>query len=100
MSGIDTAQLLTWLKDRLRDFGLLLVLGAFSYWLFRKPLNRTTQALRVRSLAALGYGLRALLITFNVFLAGLLVASWIFVIGLWLGFLGLWSFTIAFWALT
>jgi hypothetical protein len=97
---IDTAQLVAWLADRLRDFGLLLLLGAVFYGLFRSPLNRTTQALRARPLAALGYGLLALLITTNVFLVGALVASLIFVVGLWLGNLGLWSFTLAFWALT
>jgi hypothetical protein len=99
-AGIDTAKLISWLEDLLRDLILLLVLGAVLYWLFRKPLNRTTQSLRLRPLAALGYGFLALLITANIFLAALLVASLIFVIGLWLGFLGLWSFTVAFWALT
>jgi hypothetical protein len=99
-AGIDTTKLISWLEDLLRNFGLLLVLGAVCYWLFRNPLNRTTQALRARPLAALGYGLLALLITTNVFLVGVLVASLIFVIGLWLGYLGLWSFTLAFWALT
>ena len=99
-AGIDTARLLSWLGDRLRDFGVLLVLGAVFYWLFRNPLNRTTQSLRLRPLAALGYGLLTLLITANIFLAGVLVASLIFVIGLGIGYLGLWSFTLAFWALT
>ena len=97
---IDTARLLSWSGDRLRDLGVLLLLGALFYWLFRNPLNRTTQALRGRPLAALGYGLLALLITFNIFLAGLLVASLIFLVGLWFGYLGLWGFALAFWALT
>jgi cytoskeletal protein CcmA (bactofilin family) len=99
-SSIDTAALTAWSVDQLRSFGLLLVLSLVFYWLGRKPINRTTQALRARPLPALGYGLLALLITFNIFLVGLLVASLIFVIGLWLGNLGLWSFTLAFWALS
>jgi len=99
LTEIDTAQLISWLIDRLRDLGVLLLLGALFYWLFRNPLNRTTQALRGRPLAALGYGLLALLLTFNIFLVGLLVASLIFVVGLWIGYLGLWSFALAFWAL-
>jgi hypothetical protein len=76
------------------------LLGAVFYWLFRDTLYRTTQALRARPLAALGYGLLALLIASNIFLAGVLVASLIFVIGLWLGFLGLLCFTLAFWAMS
>jgi hypothetical protein len=100
VGSIDTALLAAWVEDRLRGFGLLLLLGAVFYWLFREPINRTAQALRERPLPALGYGLLALLITTNIFLVALLVASLIFVIGLWLGNLGLWSFTLAFWALT
>jgi hypothetical protein len=100
VSEIDTGVLISWLEDRLRDLGVLLVLGAVFYWLFRDPLNRVSQSLHLRPLAALGYGLLALLITANIFLVGVLVASLIFVIGLWLGFLGLWSFTLALWALT
>jgi cytoskeletal protein CcmA (bactofilin family) len=98
--NIDTVRLTAWFLDRLRDFGVLLLLSAVFYWLFRNQLNRTTQALRARPLPALGYGLLALLIVSNVYLVGLLVASLIFVVGLWLGNLGLWSFTLAFWALT
>jgi hypothetical protein len=100
VGSIDTAALTAWLGDRLRDFGLLLMLGALFYWLFRDPINRTAQALRERPMPALGFGLVALLITTNIFLVGLLVASLIFVIGLWFGYLGLWSFTLGFWALT
>ena len=98
--SIDTVKLTAWLIDRLRDFGILLILGGVIYWLFRKPLNRTTQALRTRPLPALGIGLLVLLITSNIFLVGLLVAGLLFVIGFWLGGLGLWDFTLAFWALT
>lgn len=97
--GIDTARLSAWLLDRLREFGVLLLLGAIFYWLFREPLYRTTRMLRLRPLPALGIGLLGLLIAVNLFLVGLLVASLIFVIGLWLGNLGLWAFTLAFWAL-
>jgi hypothetical protein len=96
-SGIDTTKLLEWLLDRLRDFGLLLVLGALLYWLLRKPLEQTNQTLRTRTLATLGYGFLALLIVSNLFLVGILVAAMIFVLGLWFGYLGLWSFTLAFW---
>ncbi len=99
LTEIDTAQLISWLIDRLRDLGVLLLLGALFYWLFRNPLNRTNQMLRARPLATLGYGLLALLLTFNIFLVGLLVASLIFVVGLWIGYLGLWGFALAFWAL-
>jgi cytoskeletal protein CcmA (bactofilin family) len=98
-SSIDTAKLMEWLVERLRDFGLLLVLGAVLYWLFRKPLEGSNQMLRTRTLAALGYGFLALLIVSNLFLVGVLVAALIFVLGLWFGYLGLWSFTLAFWAL-
>jgi cytoskeletal protein CcmA (bactofilin family) len=97
--GIDTAQLGAWFRGWLRDFILLLVIGAVIYGLFRKPLSRTAQALRLRPVAGLGYGLLALLLTFNIFLAGILVASLIFVIGMWLGGLDVWSFVLAFWAL-
>lgn len=99
-TAIDTAKLGEWLLDRLRDFGLLLLLGAIVYWLLRKPLEDTAQALLVRPLPALGYGLLALLITTNLFLVGALVAALLFVVGLWLGFLGLWGFALAFWALS
>jgi len=97
---IDTVRLTAWLLERLRDFGILLILGGVLYWLFRKPLNQTAQALRARPLPALGIGLLVLLITSNIFLVGLLVAGLLFVIGFWLGGLGLWDFTLAFWALT
>jgi len=97
---IDTVRLTAWLLERLRDFGILLILGGVFYWLFRKPLNQTAQALRARPLPALGIGLLVLLITSNIFLVGLLVAGLLFVIGFWLGGLGLWDFTLAFWALT
>ena len=99
-AGIDSASLTAWLVDVARAFGLLLILGAVVYWLFRKPLDRTTRALRARPLAGLGYGLIALLIASNIFLVGILVASLIFVVGFWLGTLGLWSFALAFWALS
>ena len=98
--GLDSASLTAWLFGVLRDLGLLLILGAVVYWLLRKPLDRTSRALRSRPLAGLGYGLIALLITSNIFLVGILVASLIFVVGFWLGTLGLWSFAIAFWALS
>lgn len=97
--GIDTARLAAWFKDLLREFGLLLILGAVACWIFRNPLNHTAQALRHRPLPALGYGLLALFITINIFLVGILVASLIFVLGLWLGNLGLWGFALGFWAL-
>lgn len=99
-SGIDTAALSAWLLERLRDFGILLLLGTVLYWLFRRPLERTTRALRARPLPALGIGLLVLLIVSNLFLVGLLVAGLLFVVGFWLGSLGLWDFTLAFWALT
>jgi len=97
---IDTIGLTAWLVDRLRDFGILLILGGIFYWLFRKPLNHTTEALRARPLPALGIGLLVLILTSNIFLVGLLVAGLLFVIGFWLGGLGLWDFALAFWALT
>ena len=99
-AGIDAALMTAWLLDWLRDFGLLLILGAIFYWLFRSPLNRTTQALRSKPLPGLAYGLLALVIVLNVSLVGVLIASLLFVIGLFLGSLGLWSFAFAFWALT
>jgi cytoskeletal protein CcmA (bactofilin family) len=97
--SIDTARLTAWLLDRLREFGVLLLLGAIFYWLFRDPLYRTTRMLRLRPLQALGIGLLGLLIVVNLFLVGLLVASLVFVAGLWLGSLDLWAITLALWAL-
>jgi hypothetical protein len=98
--GIDAALATAWALNLLRDLGLLLILGAVFYWLFRSPLTRTTQALRLKPLPGLAYGLLALVIVLNISLVGVLVASLLFVIGLFLGSIGFWSFTFAFWALT
>jgi len=97
--GIDTARLAEWGINLLRQFGLLLVLGLILNWLFQKPLSRSALELRSRPFASLGYGLLALFIIGNVYLAALLVASLVFVTGLWIGFLGMWDFTLAFWML-
>ncbi len=98
--GIDTAKLSEWSLARLRDFVVLLFLGAVFFWLGREPLKRTNQALRNRPLRGLGYGLLGLFITLNLILVCLLLASLFFVIGLWLGNLGFWVFSAALWALT
>lgn len=98
--SIDTAKLTAWLLDRLRDLAVLLILGGIFYWLFRKQLNLTSQAVRERPLPALGIGLIVLLIVSNIFLVGVLVAGMLFVIGFWLGALGFWDLTIAFWVLS
>lgn len=97
--GVDPTLLREWLLDKLRDFGLLLFLGLIFYWLWRENLNTTARHLRMHPLAALGYGLLALILVFNIFLAGILVAILLFMIGLWIGNLGLWEFTLAFWVL-
>jgi len=91
-------QLNLWLSARLRDLVTLLLFSLLAIWLFRTPLDGAAVAGRARPLAALGYGLLGLIITFNIYLLALLLAGMVFAIGLFLGYATLWGLALAFWA--
>jgi hypothetical protein len=99
-AATDATPWLTWLLAWLREFAVLLVLAAICYWLLRRPLNSASQALRANPLLGLGSGLLWLLLVINIFLAIVLVAALVLVIGFWLGTLGVWVFALSFMLLT
>ena len=96
----DTTPWITWLLAWVREFAVLLVLGAICYWLLHKPLDSASQALRANPLLGLGAGLLWLLLVINIFLAVALLAVLVLVLGFWLGTLGVWIFALSFMALT
>lgn len=95
---IDTERLGQWAQGRLREFVVLLVYGFLGLWLFSPSLSRSIDALGAKPLPALGYGLLALVVAFNLFGVAALLGVLILIIGLWISSITLWELTFAFWA--
>jgi len=97
--GIDWEAIGTWLLDRLRDFGTLLIFGLLAIWLIPKVITGSTEKLSSKPLPSTGYGLLGLVIAFNIAGLVILLAFLILAIGLFLGFTTMWELAWAFMAL-
>jgi len=88
-----------WALALLRNWAVLLLFGLLAFWLGRKGLQRSGQALQAHPWRALGTGFVVLVISLASVGAALLVGVIIFAIGLGLNYVGIWPLTIALWAL-
>jgi hypothetical protein len=86
-----------WGLALLRNWGVLMVFGLLLYWLARKPLERSGEPLKTRPLQTLAIGLLVLVVSFNLFIVGLILFVLLFALGLGINFLGLWQVTLALW---
>jgi cytoskeletal protein CcmA (bactofilin family) len=98
-TSIDRARLQEWFLRFVLELIPLLVFGLLGLWLLPSYMKRGGQKLRAKPLRALGIGLLALVIAFNLILVAVLIASLIFVFGLWLGTIGLWDLTWVVWGI-
>jgi len=88
-----------WLLSRLRELVPLLVVGLLALWLVPGMVVSGAEQMQSSPLPAIGFGLLALVLAFNIFLVALLVAVLILLVGLWLGFLTLWQLAFLVWAI-
>jgi cytoskeletal protein CcmA (bactofilin family) len=86
-----------WGLALLRNWGVLMVFGLLLYWLARKPLEQSGEPLKARPLQTLAVGLLVLVVSFNLFIVGLILFVLLFALGLGINFLGLWQVTLAVW---
>lgn len=96
---IDTQQLAQWGLQRLRDLLTIFIFGLLGIWLLSGQLNRSVEIFRTGWLRALGIGLLAYVIVFNIILVAILLAVLIAVLGYFLGAATLWGLALVVWAL-
>jgi hypothetical protein len=87
-----------WGLGLLHFWAVLFVFALLGYWLVRKPLQRSGEPLLAHPWRTLGLGFVVLIVSFNLFVVGLLLIVLIFAIGLGLNLIGLWPVTMALWA--
>jgi cytoskeletal protein CcmA (bactofilin family) len=88
-----------WGLKLLRSWAVLFIFGLLALWLARKPLVRSGEPLSAHPWRTLGIGVVVLVVSFNLFIVGLLLFVLVFALGLGLNFLGLWPITVALWVL-
>lgn len=86
-----------WAINLLRNWVVLFVFCLLAFWLGRKGLKQSGQALQARPWRALGTGLLVLVISLASIGVALLLAVLIFAIGLGLNAIGVWQVAIALW---
>ncbi len=94
---IDLAPVWPWLLQELRVLASLVVMALLVGWLLPSFTAGASERVRAKPLLALGYGLIALVIAFNLIGVALLVGVLILAIGLSLGYASLWHLTFLFW---
>lgn len=94
---IDFAPIWAWLLQELRVLASLVVMALLAGWLIPNFTADASDQLRAKPLLALGYGLIALVIAFNLIGVALLLGVLIVAIGLTLGYASLWNLTFLFW---
>jgi hypothetical protein len=89
-----------WGIDVARNWIVLSLFGALAFWLLRKPMDNSSRPLYAHPTRTFGVGLPVLVVSFNLFVLGILIGALIFSIGLGLNYLGLWQLSIALWIVT
>ncbi len=88
---IDWKQVTDWLLKRLQEWIVLLVFGLLGLWLQPKWIPESAKLLQTRPLAATGWGLLGIVISFNLIGVAVLLLIIIIAVGLFLGMLPLWD---------
>lgn len=87
--GVDTERLQAWFLPVARGFVTLLVVGLLGLWLFRLWVEKSLAVGKTRPGATLGVGLIVLIVSFNIFLLGILLFALVIVLGFWLSSISL-----------
>jgi hypothetical protein len=87
----------TWSIALLRTWVVLFAFALLVLFLFPKMLDKTRQPLMNSPWKTLGVGLLVLVVSFNLFIVGLILFVLIFAIGLGFNFLGLWQLAVLLW---
>lgn len=88
-----------WLVDSIQTFISLLIFGLIALWLFPGFMKNSISQIKDKPLAATGYGLLGLVISFNLVGVAFILAAIIGVVGFFLGTALLWELAWSFWAL-
>lgn len=96
---IDWKKVADWLLKRLQELFILLVFGLLGLWLKPKWIPDSAKLLHSRPLAATGWGLLGIVISFNLIGVAVLILIIIIAIGLFLGMLTLWELAWSFMAI-
>lgn len=86
-----------WAISIARDWIVLSLFGLLAFWLTRPRLEQAGEPLAARPVRTTAIGLLVLVVAVNLFSVALLLAAFIFSIGLALNFVGLWQLSIALW---
>lgn len=86
-----------WALDLLRKWIVLAFFSLLAIWLTRRPLEKAGVPLGSSPIKTTAIGLVVFVIALNLFGVALLIAVFIFSIGLGLNFVGLWELSIALW---
>ena len=82
--GVDTERLQAWFLPVARGFVTLLFIGLLGLWLLRPWVESSLAVGKTRPWATLGVGLIVLIVSFNIFLLGILLFALVIVSGFWL----------------
>lgn len=96
---IDWKKVADWLLERLQEWIVLLAFGLLGLWLKPKWIPESAQLLQSRPLAATGWGLLGIVISFNLIGVAVLMLIIIIAIGLFLGMVPLWELAWSFMAI-
>ena len=86
-----------WIFDLLRKWIVLAFFSLLAIWLTHRPLEKAGLPLESSPIKTTAIGLVVFVIALNLFGVALLIAVFIFSIGLGLNFVGLWELSIALW---
>jgi hypothetical protein len=79
--GVDTERLQAWFLPVARGFVTLLVVGLIGLWLLRPWVESSLAVGKTRPWVTLGVGLIVLIVSFNIFLLGILLFALVIVLG-------------------
>lgn len=96
-SGIDSEEVMDWLRWIAEEFITLLVFGLLGIWLFSSFLGRSANIIELKPLKTLGFGLLGLVLSIALIGVAVLVFLLILVAGIGLGALSLWDLAWAVW---
>jgi hypothetical protein len=96
-SGIDSEDVMGWLRGVVIEFFTLLVFGLLGIWLFSSFLQRSGQQIESKPLKSTGFGLLGLVISVALVGVVVLVAILILMLGVGLGALSFWDLAWAVW---
>jgi hypothetical protein len=96
---IDWGKVTDWLLERLQEWFVLLAFGLLGLWLKPKWIPESAKLLHSKPLAASGWGLLGIAISFNLIGVAILMLIIIIAIGLFLGMIPLWELAWSFMAI-